>query len=47
MNGRLVRTLINEVKPAGDYTVQWNSDGLDNGIYFARSLTGDISRNRH
>ncbi len=34
--GREVTTLVNEVKNAGIYSVQWNAAGLSSGIYFAK-----------
>ena len=44
--GRLVRTLVDEPRPAGRWSVAW--DGLDsagkpaaNGVYFYRLVTGD------
>lgn len=49
--GRLVRTLVDRVQPAGDYTVYW--DGKDDdgnptssGIYFCRMNTGIFSDSR-
>ncbi|MDB5282668.1 MAG: hypothetical protein JWO06_1743, partial [Bacteroidota bacterium] len=30
-----------ENKGAGDYTVDWNSDQLSNGTYFARAIQDD------
>ena len=34
--GREVATLVNEVRPAGFYTVHWDASSLPSGIYFAR-----------
>ncbi|MGA2624083.1 MAG: T9SS type A sorting domain-containing protein [Bacteroidota bacterium] len=34
--GRQVATLVNEVKPPGEYTVRWNADGVPSGVYFYR-----------
>ena len=49
IKGQLVRTLVNEVKTAGNYTIDF--DGLDNnhrqlasGIYFYRMQAGDYSK---
>jgi hypothetical protein len=46
VNGRLVRTLFDEVKDAGAFTVQWNGmDGLGRtlpaGVYFYRLSAGE------
>jgi hypothetical protein len=32
--GREVATLVNEIKPAGTYTVLWNAANMPSGIYF-------------
>jgi hypothetical protein len=34
--GREVATLVNEIKPAGTYTVMWNAASMPSGIYFYR-----------
>ena len=34
--GREIARLVNEVRPAGIYTVHWNASSLPSGIYFAR-----------
>jgi subtilisin-like proprotein convertase family protein len=41
--GREVRTLINEIKPAGNYTVDFNASELSSGVYFYRVQSGDFS----
>ncbi|HCV41879.1 MAG TPA: hypothetical protein DGH68_00220, partial [Bacteroidetes bacterium] len=38
--GREVATLINEVKPPGTYTVQWDASGVTSGVYFYRLEAG-------
>jgi len=38
--GKEVATLINEKKPAGIYTVQWNAGGMPSGIYFYKLDVG-------
>ncbi len=38
--GELVRTLVNEYKQAGRYSVEFNADGLPSGIYYYK-LTSD------
>lgn len=40
--GREVETLVNEVKRAGYYTVQFNASRLSSGIYFYRITAGDF-----
>lgn len=39
--GRVVQTLVNESKPAGDYSITMNNDNLASGIYFVRVETPD------
>jgi hypothetical protein len=34
--GQEVVTLVNENKHAGEYTIQWNAEGLTSGVYFCR-----------
>ena len=34
IKGQLVKILVNENKPAGYHTVEWNAKGLSSGIYF-------------
>ncbi len=41
MNGRLVKTLLNEAKEQGDYTLNWNSADLSAGTYYARATQND------
>lgn len=41
VQGRLVRTLVNEKKQPGDYTINWSGSDLQNGTYFARSVQGN------
>jgi len=38
INGRLVKTLVNQQQAPGDYTVEWNGSGLGEGTYFARAI---------
>lgn len=45
--GQEVATLVNEVKPAGKYTVDFNAEGLGGGVYFYRlSTEGGFSETR-
>jgi len=48
MKGQLVRTLVDEIRPAGNHTVVWN--GVDNnnrsissGVYFYKMTTGKFT----
>ena len=36
-------TLVNEEKPAGNYSVQYNASHLPSGIYFYRLSSGSFS----
>ena len=39
--GRQVTTLVNEMKKAGSYTINWNAGRLASGVYFYRLQTDD------
>jgi photosystem II stability/assembly factor-like uncharacterized protein len=41
IQGREVKTLVNEEKPAGSYTVNFESGGLSSGIYYYRLQVGE------
>jgi len=40
--GNEVATLVNDKKPAGSYTVEFNGTGLPSGIYFYQLRAGDF-----
>lgn len=40
--GREVKTLVNDLKTSGSYTVEFNGSGLASGIYFYRIQAGDF-----
>jgi len=42
LTGRLIRTLINDYLPAGDYTCTMDAQDIGSGIYFYRLLTKDF-----
>jgi flagellar hook assembly protein FlgD len=44
--GREVATLVSEVVPAGDHSVQWQADGLPSGVYFYRLQSKNTSETR-
>ena len=44
--GKEVATLINEIRPAGKYKVNWEAGDLPNGVYYYRLQTGDITKVR-
>jgi len=37
--GRIIKTLVNDTKPVGTYSINFNADNLSSGIYFARLVT--------
>ncbi|MBS3944545.1 MAG: T9SS type A sorting domain-containing protein, partial [Melioribacter sp.] len=41
--GQEVRTLLDEVKSAGYYTVEFNAKGLPSGVYIYGITTGEYS----
>ncbi len=42
ITGREIQTLVNEVKQAGYYTVDFNGSNLSSGVYFYRIQSGDF-----
>jgi flagellar hook assembly protein FlgD len=44
--GREVATLVNEQKPAGTYTQQWNATSLPSGVYFYRLQAGAFTETK-
>ena len=46
MLGKRVATLINEVKSAGEYNVEFNGSNLSSGIYFYRLQAGRFSETK-
>ena len=43
MLGREVNVLVNEVKKAGYYSVEWNGNQLSSGVYFYKMQAGDFN----
>jgi len=43
LKGQLIETLLNENKPAGNYTFNWNSKEMSSGIYFCKLSTNKTS----
>ena len=43
MLGKEIKTLVNEVKSAGSYTVDFNGSQFSSGVYFYKIQTGDFS----
>jgi trimeric autotransporter adhesin len=39
--GREVATLVNEVRPAGLYTIRWDASAFPSGVYFCKLQAGD------
>jgi photosystem II stability/assembly factor-like uncharacterized protein len=46
MLGGEIATLVSEVLPFGEYSRQWNADGIPSGIYFYRLQAGPYSATR-
>ncbi|MGA2625120.1 MAG: T9SS type A sorting domain-containing protein [Bacteroidota bacterium] len=44
--GREMATLVNEVKPPGEYTVTWNAASCSSGVYFCRLEATSLAGNR-
>ncbi|GBD93181.1 hypothetical protein BMS3Abin05_00764 [bacterium BMS3Abin05] len=43
VRGRLVETLVNGEKAAGQYSVQWHAEGVPSGVYFYRIHAGKFT----
>jgi len=41
--GQIVKILVNEQKTAGEYSVNWNNNNLNSGIYFYRISAGNYT----
>ena len=46
LNGREVATLLDGVRPVGEYRIFWNAENLAAGSYFVRMEAGDFSATR-
>jgi len=44
--GREISTLVNEKKPVGNYSVQFNASKLVSGVYFYRLQAGDFTQTK-
>jgi hypothetical protein len=44
--GRLVSTVVNEEKPAGDYSIKFNASSLASGVYYYRLKVNDFVSTR-
>jgi len=42
VTGREIQTLVNDVKQAGSYTVEFNGANLSSGVYFYKIQSGDF-----
>jgi hypothetical protein len=42
LSGQLVQELLNEVKPAGYHTIQWDASNQSSGVYFYQISTGEF-----
>ena len=44
--GKEIETLISEQRPAGEYAVRWNAEGLSSGVYVCRLAVGGFVETR-
>jgi hypothetical protein len=45
INGALISTLVNGIKPAGNHSISWNSANVPAGVYVIKSTIGNIRKN--
>ncbi|MBK8550182.1 MAG: T9SS type A sorting domain-containing protein [Ignavibacteria bacterium] len=43
-SGRLVKNLVNEFKPTGEYSVDFNAENLSSGIYYYKLEIGNLTK---
>ena len=51
VNGQLIKTLVDQMMPAGEHTVQWNATGetgdrVASGVYLYRLSAGEITQSK-
>ena len=46
LRGQLIRTLVNEHKAPGRYSIEFNASGLSSGVYLYRLITGNFTKTR-
>jgi hypothetical protein len=46
LRGQLIRTLVNEHKAPGRYSIEFNASGLSSGVYLYRLVTGNVIKTR-
>ena len=46
VDGRVIATLVNEDKSAGDYSVQWDANTIASGVYFYRIQAGNFTETK-
>ena len=44
--GQEITTLVNEIKRAGEYELQWNAGDLPSGVYVCRMQAGEFVQTR-
>ena len=42
--GRNMETLVNEVKPSGTYSINWNASNYSSGVYYVKMVSGESSQ---
>ncbi|MBT7094190.1 MAG: T9SS type A sorting domain-containing protein, partial [Bacteroidetes bacterium] len=43
LSGRVIESLVNEIQPAGQHLITWNSRDAVSGVYLLRMESSDFS----
>ena len=44
ITGELINILHDGIKPAGNYSIEWNAEGYPSGVYFVKLTTDEFTQ---